>query len=162
MEMKDFAVQKLRETKGASIYIIILALAMLIVTSLGVMEYFRVSGIYDTVTSELERASNIAVEYSMIDEARSYHISQIDPDLTAQQFALYFRNRLGLTEGYQKNDENGSMIYKVVFDNLDIDAETPQILMRGDIYITMRLVGDYITGVSLPFKIKTRNVNMID
>lgn len=162
MEIKNFAVQKLHEIKGTSIYIFILILSVLITVGLVSMEYFRVSGIYDSVTAEMERAANIAIEYSMIDEARGYHISEIDPDIAAQQFDLYFRTRLGLGREYQKNDDEGAIVYQVAFDSHDIDAEKSQILMQGDIYITMRLVGNYITGISMPFNIKTRNVNIID
>lgn len=155
--------KKLKEKGGASVIVFIGILFALIALSLVFLEYFRVTGLYESITEELERSGNIAVEYAMIDDARGYHISTIDIGEAEKQFDAYFRDRLKLTDDYRKYDEQGALLYWIVFDNLVFDDDTPQIIMEGTICVNLQLVGSYATApVELPFTVTTRNVNAAD
>jgi hypothetical protein len=163
MEMKKEFIRKLWERNGASILIMMLILSILITVNLAIMEYFRVKAIYDAARTEMERAANISVEYAMIDEARSYHISKINPDIARQQFELYFEDRLDLTDDFEKQDEEGNMVYMVIFDDFTINGDAPSMKMQGKIRVSLNLVGEYLTApIDLPFRVATRNVNIVD
>lgn len=162
MEVNKFLKEKLKDKRGSTFFIFIMLIMVLLVVMLCVMEYFRVMELHDTVTTEMERAANMALEYSMIDEARSYHISQVDVDITKEQFDMYFTERLELNDQLEKYVD-GQRQYQVKFNSLEIHAEIPQITMQGSISIDLQLINKYMPEpVELPFDIKTRNVNMED
>jgi len=154
---------KVKERGGASLFIFTMIFSIVITVSLVVMEYFRVAELYETITIEMERAGNISVEYSMIDDARGYHLSKVDTKEVQEQFAIYFKERLGLTDDYIKKDEDGNLIYRIAFHHLDFDGETPKISMSGNIDINLVLVSNYVSvPVEIPFDVTTRNMNAED
>lgn len=152
--------QKFKDQNGSSFIVFTMLLILIITISLIVMEYFRVIELYDEVITEMERASNIAVEYAMIDEARGYHISQIDEEEARNQFDTYFKTRLDLTSNFEKIID-GKLYFKVVFDQFKIDSELSNMNMDGTVYINLQLISNYITTpIGLPFKIHTDNINI--
>lgn len=162
MEVKKVILDKLKEQSGSTLFVSIGLMAAMITLFLVIYEVFNVVGIYNSVTTNMERASNMAIEYAMIDEARGYHISIVDAEVAEDQFGEYFVSRLGLNGNYEKI-EDGSLNYKVTFDTYEIDPDKAQMLLAGDLVIDLKLVGNYVpTPVSLPFSIRTRNVNAAD
>ena len=162
MEMIEILNRKIREQTGSTFFVTVGLLVIIITMYLAVTEYFRVINLYDSVTTEMERASNMAVEYSMIDEARGYHISVIDSDEAEKQFNTYFITRLEMTNAFEKI-KDGKTCYKINFDTFEIDPDIPRMKMQGTVSINVELVGNYIsTPINLPFDVKTRNVNMED
>ena len=161
--MKRIIGNKVKERGGASLFIFTMVFSILITVSLVVTEYFRVSELYETINIEMERAGNISVEYAMIDDARGYHLSKVDTEEAKKQFSIYFKERLGLTDDYRNLDEDGDLIYRIAFKNLDFDGETPKLSMNGSIYINLVLVSNYVSvPIEIPFDVTTRNVNAAD
>lgn len=160
MEIKRLLQEKFSEEKGNIVYIFIILVTLLITLFLCVIEYYRVTELYDDVTTEMERAANIAVEYAMNDEARGYHLSKIDESIAQEQFNTYFIQRLKLNSSFEQFVD-GDRYYKVEFTTFNIDVEIPQIQMQGTLCIDLQLVKNYVTvPIELPFDIKTRNVNV--
>jgi hypothetical protein len=156
MEMKKI----LRDQRGGVVLLFTFLITAILTTYLVAMEYFSVAEKQDRIITEMERASNIAVEYAMIDDARSYNLSKINTDTAKNQFDTYFKERLGLTPDYKLYDSNGELVYQVIFDEFSFDGEAPKISMRGKTRITLRLVNNYIlVPIDIPFKVVTRNVN---
>lgn len=153
---------KLVENNGASMIVFAGLLILVVTISCVVMEYFRVTGMVEALNLELERTGNIAVEYAMIDEARGYQLSRIAPEIAKERFDIYFRDRLGLTSDYKKIRE-GKLVYQVVFDRFDIDADSAQITMAGSIGINLLFVSKFAPeAMSFPFYVVTKNVNISD
>lgn len=160
MEGLRYIHQKTREKQGTSIVLLFIAIVlMLYLVFIVALEYYNVTNTYEAIVIELERAGNIAVEYTMNDEARGYHISYIDEADTKKLFNQYFSERLNLNSNLEKYIDN-QRIYKVAFDKFDIDSELAQISMEGTIIIELILLKNYTDyEVKLPFSVKTRNIN---
>lgn len=155
--------EKIKSREGASFIVFIGVLIALITLFLVIFEYFRVMGMHEAITEELERSGNIAVEYAMIDEARGYHISKIDSEEAKKQFDTYFKKRLNLTDDYIKYGQDREKLYWLSFDKFEVDAETPKITMKGTIYVNLQLVGSYVAApIELSFDVITRNLNTAD
>ncbi len=153
---------KLVEKNGASMIVFAGLLILVVTIYCVVMEYFRVTGMVEALNLELERTGNIAVEYAMIDEARGYQLSRIAPEIAKELFDTYFRDRLGLTSDYKKI-RAGEMVYQVVFDRFDIDADSAQITMEGSFKINLLFVSEFAPdALSFPFYVVTKNVNISD
>ena len=161
MEMKKMYL-KLKEEKGSPVFIFIILLVLMLSVFFCLIETYRIIELHDMVVTEMERAGNIAVEYSMIDEARGYHLSKIDEAAARDEFNKYFTERLELNSSFEKYVD-GQRYFKVQFDSFSIDPEAPEMTMKGTLYIDLQLVKNYLTiPIELPFDVITRNVNMED
>ena len=161
MEMK-YIRSKLSEKNGASMIVFAGLLILAVTISCVVMEYFRVTGMVEALNLELERTGNIAIEYAMIDEARGYRLSRIAPEIAQERFDTYFRDRLELTSDYKKI-RSGQMVYQVLFDTFEIDADTARITMKGSFKINLMFVREFApAAISFPFSVVTKNVNIAD
>jgi len=143
--------------RGNMLPLIMVIVFVLFSFSMILAEVFRINGIQSHIEYELQRAVNIAVEYSMQDSWRQDKLNRLDAAQARSVFYDYLYTELALNGANQKIEEK--LIYTLELNNVEAQIEPPRLLVSGVARVRSAFVF-LIDDINIPFDIKSKNFRL--
>lgn len=143
--------------KGASLILTLGIVVVIMMLFAVVLEVQSIRAQYYGIETNMQRAVNSAVEYSMKDNYRSDRILILDQSEASYMVKQYLTSDLGL-DASGVHTVDGKQQYKVEIDKIDVTASPPSITIEGYYYVNT-IFKIYVPAgvVAVPFKITSEN-----
>jgi hypothetical protein len=153
----------LDESGMSFVWILVIIFLGVVVISLG-LEVYRDFSLQESLTTSLNRACNISVSVSMLDEYRSEKIAKIDAERARLEFLGCINYDLDMPGSYPIfRLTNDDLEYEIVFTNLYITEEPPEVKGSAVLKVKPYVFGNWLFPgffVEMPLSFKSKNVRI--
>ena len=146
----------MRKKKADGMIFTMIIVFFIMIFSVTIGEYFRISMLQQDIEYQLQRSVNCAVEYAMGDEYRQDKITNLNVTEAKRQFLIYITEDTGLDSSYRKI-KNGKMVYRLHLTNLSGASNPAVFTVRG--YAEAKSLFAFLSGkmIKIPFNISSTN-----
>ena len=150
------------ESGEGFVWILILLFLSAVVLGVG-LELYRDYSLKESITTELNRAGNMSISFSMQDDYRNERIAKIDSDIAQFEFLGYLTDKLLFTGSYPHYYfSKDGFEYEIIFSSLSVTEEPPLIICSA-MLLVKPIFNIFVPDsfyVELPISVRTKNVRI--